>query len=66
MRRGVARVDGGCSPTSAAAIIGPVTHRPDLKERASAVLGLTASGVVRNLLLTHIADEGALPFPSGN
>ncbi len=65
MRRGVARVDGGCSPTSAAAIIGPVTHRPDLKERASAVLGLTTSGVVC-ILLTRIADDGALPFPPGN
>ena len=65
MRRGVARVDDGCSPKSAAAIIGPVTHRPNLKEGALAVLRLTASGVVY-ILLTRIADEGALPFPPGN
>jgi antitoxin component of RelBE/YafQ-DinJ toxin-antitoxin module len=49
----------------AAAIIGPVTHRPDLKEGASAALWLTTSGVVC-ILLTRIADEGALPFPPGN
>lgn len=37
---------------------------PELKERASAVLekmGLTVSDVVR-ILLTRIANEGALPF----
>jgi DNA-damage-inducible protein J len=52
-------------PAVAATALVQIRIDPALKERATAVLdniGLTVSDAVR-ILLTRIANEGALPFP---